>query len=95
MQNFGYNTEGLGFQDGRIARRNHCKFSEFTKLKKRQKAKENVFIRYKEKYLYCKGKCKAKVKRNARHCEPGLLKASWYKINMSNAVNNSKSIELL
>jgi len=79
MQYFEYNAEELDFQDGRIARRNHYKFSDkFTKLKKRQKVKENIFIRYKEKYLCCKEKCKVQVKRNAYHCESGLSKASWY-----------------
>lgn len=88
MQYFGYNAEELGFQDGQIARQNHYKFSDkFTKLKKRQKAKGNIFIKYKEKYLCCKEKCKAKVKRNTYHWAKQISQkqVALYKINMNNS----------
>lgn len=86
MQYFGYNAERLDFQDGQIARQNHYKFSDkFTKLKKKQKAKGNIFIRYKERYV---------VKKNVRQKLKEILiivsqdsqkQATSYKINMNNS----------
>lgn len=82
MQYFGYNAEGYRASkaDGLDAGITTSFQTSWRKEEAAGKGKR-IFIRYKEKCLCCKEKRKAKVKRNAYHCELDLSKASWYKIN--------------